>query len=80
MAAKIYYISTVRCNADSPFPLDMLRYDRAYPERQEDVSNIYSSIKRLEQNDISIYSDKPLTEGRWQSFGWSVVISNKRRM
>lgn len=59
-----------------PFPVDMLRYDRCWPEREGiDTGAIAraldSAIQRRDRVTL-IGLDHP-TEGRWRSFGWSVI-------
>jgi hypothetical protein len=59
-----------------PFPIDMLRYDGAYPAREEDAARIHSSFDRFarERQKVTIViPDGRPTEGRWDSFGWRVV-------
>lgn len=61
------------------FPVDMLRYDRATPRREEDSSLITSTLQHTHSRppngpEIQLCSRiKPPTEGRWVSFGWGVL-------
>jgi hypothetical protein len=68
------YESTV--SGVAPFPIDMLRYDAARPEREEDSGSISGSLMRVDRNNarriVRVVSDRPLTSSRWESFGWSV--------
>lgn len=53
------------------FPLDMLRYDRAAPYRQEDVAMIEQVERGL--RDVELVGWMKPTDGRWASFGWRVA-------
>jgi len=79
------YITRFKVVGKFTFPLDMLRYDSCYPATQEAVSKIVvksypSESKEDAQETPTIElayahnerSWRP-TEGRWSSFGWSVV-------
>ena len=50
------------------FPLDMLRYDEAWPARGEDVDEMGRSCERV----VELLSTAKPTVARWESFGWSV--------
>src|SRR5689334_13711420 len=57
------------------FPIDMLRYDAAWPARQEDVSRVMLARMDDDYRDIrsvDITSHSAPTEARWASFGWRV--------
>jgi hypothetical protein len=59
-----------------PFPIDMLRYDRAYPSGSDSANAISASLGRYSRTGaqrITLRSPQPLTTGRWESFGWKVV-------
>ena len=68
---------------DSPFPLDMLRYDSCFPESEPDSSVIRASIESPYQGPrdvvlVTIRKDAPqgrppVTPDRWKSFGWQIV-------
>ena len=58
---QIRYHYTVRQDSGLPFPEDMLRYDHA-----EVQSTPREEVRR-------IVGHHPPTEGRWKSFGWSVM-------
>ena len=51
-------------------PLDMLRYDAAWPVRSEDAIAITSQSKAAKA--ICLASHHPPTAARWESFGWTV--------
>lgn len=52
------------------FPLDMLRYDCAWPAREAELPRLTYS---LELRQIKIRSNKAPTEDRWASFGWRII-------
>jgi hypothetical protein len=64
-----------------PFPVDMLRYDGAYPYGPSDVENMTSAIKGVTRGtdtlrptvQIRLVSDRTPTIDRWTSFGWFVL-------
>jgi len=69
---RIYsYILTVEGRGE--FPLDMLRYEQAYPATERDSYRITERGKR--QIELAIQTTRFFTPtgGRWESFGWKVV-------
>lgn len=58
-----------------PFPIDMLRYDACYPASEHDSAVIRASIddRGPEPYTVDVYARRPLTLGRWKSFGWDVM-------
>jgi len=75
----------------TPFPLDMLRYDRCSPSEGTDVSTIRESIERaarIEENPpvriclVRVHEGKDVghTPRRWESFGWRVVRTDTRKL
>ena len=70
-------IYTYKVSGKAPFPVDMLRYDQAFP-RHEDQSHLITSefdpfvapptgaVMTVELGGL-----RPPTFGRWESFGWS---------
>ena len=69
------YRYTVRPIRSFDFPIDMLRYDCAWPRATEDAINIALGIrdKGNRIDSVTLLShDKPTAE-RWQSFGWEIV-------
>jgi hypothetical protein len=59
-----------------PFPIDMLRYDRAYPVGQDSTNAIIQSMGRYGRTGaqrVTVASPNPLTSGRWETFGWKVM-------
>lgn len=66
----------------SPFPLDMLRYDRAYPHTEKDSGELRRATETWSREDVTVVlvsktdPRKPTghrSEGRWNSFGWHVL-------
>lgn len=58
------------------FPLDMLRYDRAWPERVEDCIAIKWGARApdgLQSVTLRTASRTAPTRERWRSFGWNVI-------
>lgn len=61
-------------------PVDMLRYDCAYPARGNDVSTLEESIAALfvpntgrrKERTIQLVSHREPTKDRWASFQWYV--------
>lgn len=54
-----------------PFPVDMLRYDSAWPADSDAVDAI--TLKRPgERVAIQLASHRQPTSERWESFGWKV--------
>lgn len=72
------------------FPLDMLRYDRCCPDRQDDVSRLEDALEYREDGSpselvirvvrISPSKVNPWTEARWQSFGVVCKPLNSERV
>lgn len=74
---------TLRCDDGSPFPIDMLRYEQAFPKTTEDALVISSTFKRISQPADHVGSlvtiakvvrsvSEPWAQDRWTSFGWSI--------
>lgn len=65
-------------SGETPFPLDMLRYDASYPASSSDVAMIHESLRgqstgRLVINLLSAHDKLWLpTQARWRTFGWRV--------
>jgi len=62
------------------FPLDMLRYDAAWPMRGEDVARIESPPEKLKRYSVALLTavNCTPTTARWNSFGWRVTEVNGR--
>ena len=61
------------------FPLDMLRYDAAYPASSPDALVIEKTFRERLEGFTSVWtvhlqtrSEIGPTPGRWQSFGWQI--------
>jgi hypothetical protein len=52
-----------------PFPVDMLRYDCAWPYSQESVNYFDADGKRM----VEVASYREPNAERWSSFGWRIV-------
>jgi len=73
----------------SDFPMDMLRYDGSWPSDSASAEKLSLSIRSLTEMEQRAWirrmrvitlscnevGARP-TEGRWSSFGWSVVNEN----
>lgn len=57
----------------SPFPINMLCYDQAWPARREDVAQIEASV-RHERGPyrVRVLAISPPTSFHWSSFAWLV--------
>ncbi len=65
------------------FPIDMLRYDMAWPDQSEDTGKI-NSPPRTEKYQVTLsraahFHPKP-DDARWKSFGWHIVPGSIRKM
>ena len=57
-----------------PFPLDMLRYDSAWPANQGSVDGMVTARGHAEgRRIITLASYHRPTVDRWSSFGWTVL-------
>lgn len=58
------------------FPIDMLRYDGAWPATGEAAGSIEASFEPgARKRQIKLRAINAPTEARWASFGWSVISS-----
>lgn len=61
------------------FPIDMLRYDHAWPRTEEDSHKVAADYRSDENyprmRTVELLSDheRAPTEDRWRSFTWEVV-------
>lgn len=57
------------------FPIDMLRYDSAWPATEASSHLIEATLRHDTAGPIEVIvcHRKPLTSARWESFGWKVV-------
>jgi hypothetical protein len=80
MAKQYLYVFIV--HGRQRFPVDMLRYDRATPHREQDSHQIIPATGchsggTIAGYDIELQSHRPPTEARWRSFGWEVTETQK---
>jgi hypothetical protein len=55
------------------FPMDMLRYDAAYPSNSDAVTGIsHSRQEDSRRRTVELRSHRRPTVDRWNSFGWTV--------
>lgn len=75
------YRQEIKATGKGPFPIDMLRYDRCFPLREQDAAEISLShqeyLLRKEEEPIYLVkfsADKKFsfTPERWKSFGWEI--------
>jgi hypothetical protein len=61
------------------FPLDMLRYDRAWPRTEADSANLSRAVGNFLDpphegiTEVELQCLGPITPGRWSSFLWTVI-------
>ena len=55
------------------FPIDMLRYDTAYPVDNNSVGAIYGDELNPARRRVKLFSYKSPTPDRWASVGWKVL-------
>lgn len=73
---RIYVFAAETPHKHATFPLDMLRYDRAWPRSEPDSHKMDDDLERYnppgENRRVELCSlDRP-NEDRWRSFGWTV--------
>lgn len=69
----VYAVTTPRKHAT--FPLDMLRYDHAWPRSEADSHKIDDNLERYDEGAervVELCSLCRPNEDRWRSFGWTV--------
>ena len=70
MDTKLY---TYQVEGHGTFPVDMLRYDAAWPRDGVDVTAIENATGRHHHDGrVQLRSYQMPTEERWRSFGWSI--------
>lgn len=77
---KIYKFTVT---GHGPFPFDMLRYDKCYPDTSEDVVKMDKPTPRLGLDPRSVNMSSTAgapTAERWSSFGWTVNALSARRI
>jgi hypothetical protein len=87
-----HYAVVTRARGTTPFPVDMLRYDRCYPLREIDsvtiganISDPWSRENTEDQIFLVKYSEKSdvkgqFTTARWDSFGWLVMPVERQNL
>ncbi len=72
-------IKTVRFTVEGrvSFPIDMLRYDSAFPDTELDAGLIEATYRRGAHGIVAVrlvsHDDGAPTKARWASFMWRVV-------
>lgn len=62
------------------FPVDMLRYDRAWPAQERDAGEIHAALDRhrgAERRTVHLHGLDAPTKARWASFGWRVLAPRR---
>lgn len=54
------------------FPIDMLRYDCAYPRLESDAAALMDFGSEWERS-VTLVTHAKITPARWESFGWHVT-------
>lgn len=73
------WIGVATFRGHEPFPLDMLRVDRCFPNTGKDTLAISNSIIMGQTTDVTVRIVSASRVGadfsivRWNSFGWSLV-------
>ena len=82
MQKKVYYRFYVE--GQGPFPIDMLRYDRAWPDSEPDAYSISRTFDHYlppkgtsRAIRLAMFDNHGPTVGRWDSFGWKVTEVTK---
>jgi hypothetical protein len=81
------YLYTYTVNGNSKFPVDMLRHDRCWPASENEALDLQDWLNgRTIVHGVfavvtfTLRSNQAPTEGRWQSFGWTVAGIEKRKV
>lgn len=77
MKAKKFFEWFLVVEGRGPFPVDMLRYDSAFPYREEDSSKcalVYQKSRAIVLCRRGV-NESEGTSARWASFGWTVVLA-----
>lgn len=83
MAKRYRYRYTVSGRSNSwGFPIDMFRYDQAYPASEADAATIerINRYRRTDNRDpftVVVEGESEPTAARWASFGWHVGTVEK---
>lgn len=83
LESTMKYQHYLKVKFSGAFPIDMLRYDRCYPDKQEDVTVIENSLREVNGEPRTVIlmayntSQKcPFELRRWKSFCCEVEPSN----
>lgn len=78
------HVYTYYATGRSAFPMDMLRYDEAWPVDVSDAAKLTrDGVDREEwraTRSVKLCSYKEPTVERWLSFGWSIGIDDLGRL
>ena len=79
------YEHTAKVAFTGRFPIDMLRYDHAYPATESDSSRIELHEAHKEPTEIQVCAVTqtkvaPWTIGRWRSFGARIEHQTTQRL
>lgn len=72
----IRFFYRYQVNGMGSFPIDMLRYDSAWPYQEVDAGIIAERMEHTKRTDnapVNLRSIQPPTAGRWESFMWRIV-------
>lgn len=77
MARKKVDELLIRVRGGGLFPIDMLRYDRAFPASEIDSNKINDTIRGDTRGpveiEVRVTANCSPTSRRWQSFNWTVT-------
>jgi len=66
------------------FAFDMLRRDRCWPKTETtdsvNIAPYHRSALYKELRQVTLVGLSPPTEGRWESFGWRVISTLRRKV
>ena len=67
------YVQGFTVTGSGAFPFDMLRYDACFPVYEGEARSMgHGGVRSIRLTHTDERRDWEPTEGRWQSFGWSV--------
>lgn len=87
---KTHGIQTYVAEGRGSFPIDMLRYDSAWPASESDAARImrtldYSDTLQVNRPQVQIMLRRAQVDvrsmpavDRWRSFGWRVALTSER--
>jgi hypothetical protein len=83
-------VEPIKERGKHPFPIDMLRYDRAFPARETDSHKIERTLQQFVESEgkltvVCKYTAATFAQARhsafqfarWESMGWKVVFVGK---